>query len=306
MSDDSHSRSPRANGATTEQPAQTIGGTIRTWLKAFVGANDGDLRESLEEVIEEHEDDGESLDPGQREMLYNILSFGELQVDDVMVPRADIVGLDVDTSLDKLIEILRTARHSRLLVYRETLDDILGFLHIKDVIDFWQGGQGFSVEKILREPLFVPPSMLVLELLTRMRATRIHMAVVVDEYGGVDGLVTVEDVVEEIVGEIADEHDEAEAPLFIEHPDGSIEVAARVEIEAFEERFGVDLLPDETDEDIDTLGGFVVSVLGRLPRRGETLRHDSGLEFEVIEADPRRIKKLMVRRTLSEAAAVAD
>jgi len=196
---------------------------------------------------------------------------------------------------------MRRARHSRLPVFRENLDDIVGFVHIKDVLDFWNERENFKLAEVVREPLVVPPSMLLLELLGRMRDTRIHMAIVVDEYGGVDGLVTIEDAVEEIVGDIEDEHDEDEVPAMIDHADGSIDVDARVEVEEFEARYGIDLLPDETDEDIDTLGGFMVAMLGHLPRRGETLRHESGFAFEVIEADPRRIRKLKVRRPASPA-----
>ncbi len=307
MSDEpSQSRSPRENGAPSKNEERSIGETIRDWLKGLAGIGESDLRESLEEVIEEHEDDGESLDPDQREMLYNILSFGELQADDVMVPRADIVAIEIETSLDDLLAAYAKVRHSRLPVYRDNLDDIVGFIHIKDIIDFWNDGDGFALEKILREPLIVVPSMLVLDLLARMRTTRTHMAVVVDEYGGVDGLVTIEDVVEEIVGEIADEHDATTGPMLVECDDGSIDADARAEIEGFEERFGVDLLPDETDDDIDTLGGFVIAYLGRMPRMGEMLRHPSGLEFEILDADPRRIKKLKVRWTPSETTEVAD
>ena len=303
--DSSSSRPPRGNGANDDEPP-SIGGQIRAWLRSLTGLGEGDLRASLKEAIEEHDDEGTGLEPDQREMLYNILSVGELQVDDVMVPRADIVAVGIDATLDELIAVLREARHSRLPVYRENLDDIAGFVHIKDVIDYWQQGQGFSLQEILREPLVVPHSMLVLELLGRMRTTRIHMAVVVDEYGGVDGLVTIEDVVEEIVGDIEDEHDEDEVPAIVDHADGSIEADARVEVEDFEARYGIDLMPDETDEDIDTLGGFMVAMLGHLPRRGEKLRHESGFEFEVIDADPRRIKKLKVRRPAPEPAHVAD
>jgi len=307
MSEDpSPSRPPRENGASDEDVSSSLGGQIRAWLRSLTGLGDGDLRASLKEAIEEHGDEATGLEPDQREMLYNILSVGELQVDDVMVPRADIVAVGLATPLEELIAILRNARHSRLPVYGDNLDDIVGFVHIKDVLDFWQQGEGFSLQKIIRKPLVVPPSMLVLELLGRMRTTRIHMAVVVDEYGGVDGLVTIEDVVEEIVGDIEDEHDDEDVPAIVDHADGSIEADARVEVEEFEARYGIDLMPDEADEDIDTLGGFMVATLGRLPRRGEKLRHESGFEFEVIEADPRRIKRLMVHRPAPEPAEVAE
>jgi hemolysin (HlyC) family protein len=307
MTDDpSPSRSPRENGVSEENGSSSLGSHIRAWLRSLAGLGEGDLRASLKEAIEEHGDEATGLEPGQREMLYNILSVGELQVDDIMVPRADIIAVGIATPLEELIAILREARHSRVPVYRDNLDDIVGFVHIKDVLDFWPHGEGFALQKILREPLVVPPSMLVLELLGRMRTTRIHMAIVVDEYGGVDGLVTIEDVVEEIVGDIEDEHDEDEVPTIVDHADGWIEADARVEVEEFEARYGIDLMPDETDEDVDTLGGFMVATLGHLPRRGEKLRHASGFEFEVIDADPRRIKRLRVHRPASASAEVAD
>lgn len=290
-SSSSSSRRPRGGGADTET-SQSLGGSILSWLRRLAGAEEEtDLRESLEEIIR---DQGE-LTAEQREMLLNIADFGELNVDDLMVPRADIHAVPIDATLAQVVEAFRKARHSRLPVYRETLDDVAGFIHIKDVIDYWRDDRAFSIPAILREVLVVPPSLPALTLLARMRARRLHMAVVIDEYGGVDGLVTVEDVVEEIVGELEDEHD-SDAPLIIEHPDGSIDADARAEIEEFEERYGVDLAPDETDEEIETLGGLVFSLTGRVPRRGEKVRHPKGLEFEVVDADFRRVKRLRVRR----------
>jgi CBS domain containing-hemolysin-like protein len=185
-------------------------------------------------------------------------------------------------------------------VYRETLDDILGFVHIKDIIDFWGDGRTFELRNILRQVLVVPPSMPVLDLLARMRTTHLHMAVVVDEYGGTDGLVTIEDVVEEIVGNIEDEHDTDEGPTLTDLPDGSIDADGRVEIEDLETKLGVDLLPDEIDEEVDTLGGLVFTMLGRIPEVGETIEHDCGLEIEVTDADARRIKRLRLRRITGE------
>lgn len=273
-----------------------------SWLRRLAGAEEEiDLRESLEEIVREQG----GLTAEQREMLLNIADFGELDVDDLMVPRADIQAVAIDATLGQVVEAFRKARHSRLPVYRETLDDVAGFIHIKDVIDFWRDDRAFSIPAILREVLVVPPSLPALTLLARMRARRLHMAVVIDEYGGVDGLVTVEDVVEEIVGELDDEHD-TDAPLIIEHPDGSIDADARAEIEEFEERYGVDLAPDETDEEIETLGGLVFSLTGRIPRRGEKVRHPKGLEFEVVDADFRRVKRLRVRRLPEEEARAVE
>ncbi len=295
MTDPSSSRPPRSNGAANDS---TIGETILDWLRVFGRGRNGDasLRESLEEVIEEHQQTETSINPEERLMLMNILSFGEKRVDDVMVPRADIVATGVDTPLEMVVELFRTAAHSRVPVYRETLDDIVGVVHIKDIVRYWGRRGAAPLSGIARKPLFVPPSMPVLDLLLQMRASRKHMAIVIDEYGGTDGLVTIEDLVEEIVGDIQDEYDVIEGPMMVDRPDGSIDADARTEIEDFEKRVGYDLLPEEDDEEIDTLGGLVFSLLGRVPQRGEILRHPCGLEFEVIDVDPRRIKRLRVRR----------
>lgn len=271
-------------------------GGLFGWLRKLTAGDDSsDLKEALEEVIEEHDDEGSMLEPEQRSMLLNIVSFGELQVDDVMVPRTDIDGLEVASSLSEVLASFQRARHSRLPVYREALDEIVGFVHIKDVIDFWSGKREFTLQQVLREVLVVPPSMPALDLLARMRATRIHMAIVVDEYGGTDGLVTIEDVVEEIVGEIEDEHDVVEAPLMVDMADGSIDADGRAEIAVLEQRLHVDLLPDAVDEEVDTLGGLVFAMLGRIPQVGEVIEHQCGLQIEVTDADARRVKRLTLR-----------
>ena len=275
--------------------AETEGGGFLHWLSGLLrGGGDADLRESIEEVIDEHGASTPALNPEQREMLINIISFGELEVDDVMVPRTDIVALEAGASPADVVNAFRQAHHSRLPVYRETLDDIAGFVHIKDVMDHWGRDGELSLARILRELLVVPPSMPILDLLARMRATRIHMAVVVDEYGGTDGLVTIEDIVEEIVGEIEDEHDTDEGPLLQQWPDGSIEADGRAEIEDLEKILAIDLLPDEADEDIETLGGLVFAMLGRVPQIGEVITHSSGVEFEIVDADLRRVKQLKI------------
>ena len=265
------------------------------WLVGLVrGGGDTDLRESIEEVIEEHEATPNSLNPEQREMLMNIISFGELEVDDVMVPRTDIVALEASASSGEVIRTFREAHHSRLPVFRETLDDIVGFVHIKDVVDHWGRDDELCLARFLRELLVVPPSMPILDLLARMRSTRIHMAVVVDEYGGTDGLVTIEDIVEEIVGEIEDEHDINEGPSLLEQPDGAIDADGRAGIEELELILSMDLLPHEMDEDIETLGGLVFAMLGRVPLVGEKINHPGGIQFEIVDADLRRVKRLLI------------
>jgi CBS domain containing-hemolysin-like protein len=218
-----------------------------------------------------------------------------------MVPRADIVAVEEQTPFAEAVALFREAQHSRLPIYRETLDDPLGMVHIKDIVALVEvGADGqlqwppTSISKLKREVLFVPAAMPALDLLMKMQATRIHMALVVDEYGGTDGLVTIEDLVEEIVGDIDDEHDVDETPEIVVRPDGKFDADARVSLEDFKERTGIDLTEMETEEDVDTLGGVVAAALGRVPVRGEIVSY-AGVEFEILEADPRRAKRLRVR-----------
>jgi CBS domain containing-hemolysin-like protein len=234
-------------------------------------------------------------------MLANLLKFGELRVDDVKVPRADIVAVEESITICELIAKFREAQHSRLPIYRETLDDPIGLVHIKDVLGLGElGPDGIMrwpdvpVAQVKRDILVAAPSMPVSDLLVRMQTTQIHLAVVVDEYGGTDGLVSIEDLVEEIVGDIGDEHDVDESPHLTKLDDGSYEADARLDLEDFTEQTGITLEPPDPEEDVDTLGGLVVSLIGRVPQRGEIVSH-SGFEFEVLEADPRRIKRLRLR-----------
>jgi CBS domain containing-hemolysin-like protein len=236
------------------------------------------------------------LDEEERTLVANILHLRARSAEDAMVPRADIVAIESKASLAEVLGLMTKTGHSRLPVYRETLDDAIGMVHIKDVVA-WRGDDTeFNLSRILRRVLFVAPSMEILELLLEMRAKRSHMALVVDEFGGVDGLITIEDLVEEIVGEIEDEHDNASEPNLVRRPDGTFDADARVLIETLEEEFG-SILSDEEREHIDTLGGLVVSHAGRVPIRGELISHPAGIEFEVLEADPRRTKRLRVRGT---------
>jgi CBS domain containing-hemolysin-like protein len=257
------------------------------------------IRESLEEVIEESERQSPALSQQERVMLANLLAFGELKVRDVMVPRADIVAAEETMPLPELVALFRAAQHSRLPVYRETLDDPSGQVLVKDVMALLEMREDgdyrlakSSIAQIRRPVLFVPPSMRVLDLLLKMQASRTHLALVIDEYGGTDGLVTIEDIIEEIVGDIADEHDDEVMAL---RRDGTCFVAdARLDLEDFKNETGVDLSTPETDSDVDSLGGLVTSLLGRLPQRGEIITHPAGYEFEVLEADPRRIRRLRI------------
>jgi CBS domain containing-hemolysin-like protein len=244
-------------------------------------------------------------------MLSNLLKFGELKVRDVMVPRAEIIAVDESINLADLLMLFREAQHSRLPMFRETLDDPTGLIHVKDVLGLLQpeasGAYCLSpnarVTALRRPILFAPPSMRALDLLLKMQATHTHLALVIDEYGGTDGLVSIEDIIEEIVGDIADEHDEVTREL---KPDGDSYLAdARMDLDDFKAQTGHDFLvesgEDDVERDIDSLGGLVVSLLGRVPQRGEIVNHPDGSEFLVLEADPRRVRKL--RLTLPKSRA---
>lgn len=255
---------------------------------------------------EDGEDDA-ARTAGERAMLLNVRRLRELRVIDVMVPRADIEAMDVESDLPGLVDAFRRTRHTRLPVYRETLDDPLGFIHLKDLaLRFGFNGHGhedLDLRPLVRPMLYVPPSMPADALLQKMQGGRIHMALVIDEYGGVDGLVTIEDVLEQIVGEIEDEHDVADSFAWREEAPGVYIASARLEIPEFEEAAEVDLLADDLDEDVDTLGGLVFMLADRIPERGEVIVHPDGHEFEVLDADPRRIKRLRVRLRPAVAAA---
>ena len=279
-------------------------------LSTLLGARNGDshLREAIEEIIGEVEEQAMELEGGpigsdEKLMLANTLKLRHVTAYDVMVPRADIVSLDIKTGLDEVLDTLIEGAHSRMPVYRENLDDVVGLVHIKDVLPFTRGSKPFDLAKILRDVAIIAPSMRALDLLLEMRLTRVHMAVVVDEFGGIDGLVTIEDLVEQVVGEIDDEHDVVQGPSLVERPDGSIIADARTEIEEYEERIGPILSEEEREEDIDTLGGLVFYLADRVPTRGELVLHPhSGMTFEVLEADPRRVKRLRLRDVPRRAA----
>jgi magnesium and cobalt transporter len=269
------------------------------------------IRESLEEVIEESERESPALSAQERVMMGNLLKFGELKLRDIMVPRAEIVAVDESIGLGELLKMFREAQHSRLPVFSETLDAPTGLIHVKDVMGLLEpepdGAYCLSpharITALRRPILFAPPSMRALDLLLKMQASHTHLALVIDEYGGTDGLVSIEDIIEEIVGDIADEHDEDAAVL---KPDGDGVIAdARMDLDDFKDQTGHDLMvddgEDEIERDIDSLGGLVVSLLGRVPQRGEIIAHPDGTEFQVLEADPRRVRKLRV--TLPKARA---
>ena len=252
--------------------------------------------ETMDALIAAAELDGVTpITPQERFLIGNILKVHDRNAADVMVPRVDIVALDVEQPFTELVKCMVEQGHSRVPIYRESLDDVIGFVHVKDVLAPVADRRPGRIARLLRKVLYVAPSVPILDLLVQMRQARTHIAVVVDEFGGIDGLVTIEDLIEEIVGEIEDEHDVAEPPTLIERPDGSVIADARLPIEALEEHHGTRLRPVGDEEAVDTLGGLVFMLAGRVPKRGEVITHPDGIEFEVLDADPQRVKRLRVR-----------
>jgi len=278
---------------------------FRAGLASLIGrrAPEPSVRESIAELVQEAAEAAQlpgqtpELDRQERALIANVLRLRGITADDVMVPRADIIAMRVDVTLDEAVALLRQEGHSRLPVYREQLDDVVGMVHIKDVFAYVGRPEAFKLESILRRPLMVAPQIPVLDLLLQMRQARVHLALVVDEYGGIDGLVTIEDLVETIVGDISDEHDEVAGPMVTERADGALDIDARLPVEDFEARVGPVLAEDERGADIDTVGGLVFKLAGRVPARGEVIGHPSGWEFRVLDADARRIRRLRVRRS---------
>ncbi len=281
----------------TTAPAENGGGRIWKGLRSLIFGGDGEatLRDELEAAIDDHADepaDDGDLSPVERQMLKRLLHFGETTADDVCVPRADIIAIEQMEDFDTVVKVFTEAGHSRLPVYRESLDNVIGMIHIRDVFAVLASGEPrpATIESFIREPRYVPESMGVLDLLAEMQTTRTHMAIVLDEYSGTEGIVTIEDIVEEIVGEIEDEHDEEAAELLIEMPAGHWEAEARAELddvaEIVDERLG------EIDEDVDTLGGLAFVLAGKVPEEGEMLDHPSGWTLEITESDSKRVTKL--------------
>jgi CBS domain containing-hemolysin-like protein len=277
----------------------------------------------LQDVLDAVRPGDSSFTADESRMLRNILGLRERRVGDVMVPRADIIAVQQDIKLGELMRVFEGAGHSRLVVYNDTLDDPVGMVHIRDLIAFMTAratanpeknakrkkplpagldlkainlGTPLSAAKIVREILFVPPSMRVIDLLARMQATRIHLSLVVDEYGGTDGLASIEDIVEQIVGDIADEHDEDVTPEITQLPDGSFVADARAKIEDVIATVGNDFDVGDAIDDVDTIGGYLVTRAGRLPVRGEIVPGPDLFEFEVLDADPRRVKRVRIAR----------
>jgi len=300
--------SPASPGESPSAPSSAAdSATHSSWFRALWRRlrrreRNEAVREAIEELIEGTPESDTPISDDQRELLANILKLRDKTVADVMVPRVDIVGISADTPLDEVVRLIQAEAHSRYPIYRDSLDDVIGMVHIKDVLAYWGRSKKFNLRDILRRVVFVAPTLPVLDMLLDMRRSRTHMALVVDEFGGTDGLLTIEDLVEEIVGEIEDEHDVAQAPTLARRMDGTIDVNGRTPVELLEKEIG-DVLSEDERREIDTVGGLIFSLLGRIPERGEVVRHPSGVEFEVLDVDPRRIRRLRVRPPAAPQAA---
>jgi CBS domain containing-hemolysin-like protein len=260
------------------------------------------VREPLDVVIAAAAAEGEPITAQEQVLIANVFKVHDRTAADVMVPRVDIVALEIEQPFAEVVKCMVEHGHSRVPVYRETLDDVIGFIHVKDVLAPVADRRSAKLSRMLRKVLFVAPSMPILDLLVQMRQARTHIAMVVDEFGGIDGLVTIENLIEEIVGDIEDEHDVDEHPTLLERPDGTVIADARMPIETLEEKRGTRLRPEGDTEEVSTLGGLVFTLAGRVPKRGEVIAHPDGIEFEVLDADPRRVKRLRVRGLPAEDA----
>ncbi len=288
-------------------------GSGRIWqgLRGLLfGDRDASLRNQIEEAIDDHEEDGETEKKGdlssvERQMLRNLLHFGERTAGDVAVPRSDIIAVPETIGFAELVSALAEAEHSRLPIYRDSLDTVIGMIHIKDVFRILASGETppADITKLIRQPRYVPQSMGVLDLLADMRASQTHLAIVLDEYSGTDGLITIEDLVEEIVGDIEDEHDDAPEPMLISLEGGLWDADARAELEDVAEL--IDPRLAEVDGDVDTLGGLAFVLAGHVPQVGEIVVHESGWRIEVTEGDARRAVRLRLHPAAGDAI-IAD
>ena len=270
---------------------------IKNFLSKFIYRSPLDktnLKEDLETVLDNKSNNTDGISKQERVMLMNILKIDEILARDIMIPRAEIIALEESISFDKAIKIFVEGAHSRIPIYNEQLDNITGMLHIKDLVKYQTENdiKGNFIDSIKKDILHIPPSMPALDLLIKMQLTRLHMGIVIDEYGGVDGLITIEDVIEEITGEIEDEHDDKDISMFIKLGSNTFEANARLSIEELEKISQIQLIKD--DDDTDTIGGLVATIAGRVPQRGEIIKHDSGIVFTILDADPRRIKTIKI------------
>ncbi|MDP3258796.1 MAG: hemolysin family protein [Bosea sp. (in: a-proteobacteria)] len=305
---------------------EAAGRGLTHWLSHFLDRlglrGGGTIREEITDALAQGSGQLADLSAQERAMLSNVLSLRERRVGDVMIPRADIIAVPADATLDEVLARFRTAGHSRLPVFDDSLDDPRGMVHIRDFLEFIAGQaraeptaglsepafhdlaavdltRTLADTKIMRPVLYVPPSMPAVDLLVRMQATRTHIALVIDEYGGTDGLVTIEDLIEIVVGDIEDEHDLEEAPTIAPDGNGRFTADARATLDELKEATGIDLSDDPVAEDVDTLGGLIVTLAGHVPASGEIVEGPGGLTFEILEADQRRVKRLSIVQRVS-------
>lgn len=299
---DNNESSHTGKSVTAYDKSSRLQLAVKWFRHKMTGRGEGGIKEIIEEALEEQESANDlTISEEEKTLLKNMIHFGELTVRDIMVPRAEIMALKRDCSFDELKKHAIEIGHTRIPVFDESLDKIDGFIHVKDLFPYLASEQNFDIGAALREILFVPPSMRIVDLLLKMRISGCHIAIVVDEYGGTSGMVTMEDLFEEIVGEIQDEHDEAIEDRMIRRiGDHVIEADARVQIDKLEEILGERINRDEED-DFDTLGGYIFSTLGRVPVKGEVLKLHPRFKFEIQSADPRRIRQVRITR-MHEAA----
>jgi CBS domain containing-hemolysin-like protein len=266
--------------------------------KFFLKKNteNNNLKQSIETVLDSDLKDTEGISKHERLMLLNILKIDGIRSSDIMIPRADIGAVELNDSFEKVLEVFIKEAHSRVPIYEKNLDNIIGMIHIKDLVNYQNQKKTETnfLQNLKREILEIPPSMPVLDLLLKMQLTRLHMGIVIDEYGCTDGLVTIEDVIEEITGEIEDEHDEKNLPMLIKSSVNTFEASARIEIDELQKVTNVEFLNSYDNDDVDTLGGLIFSITGRVPQRGEIIKHSSGTTFEIKDADPMKIKSVKV------------
>ena len=311
-------RDPLSQSSELKADKRTATPTLIERMRSLFGLNAGSLRDDIEDAIEGG-DTSDVFTDQERAMLRNVLDLHEIRVEDVMVPRADILAVASSDPMGEVLARFRAAGHSRLPVHGDTLDEPKGMVHIRDFVHYMTEpaanpdvasgtlhidmAQSLEASGVMRPVLFVPPSMQALDLLVRMQATRTHMAIVIDEFGGTDGLVTIEDIVEVIVGDIEDEHDEDESPKIVADADGSYTADARASLEDVLAMVGVPVATHDEAEAVETLGGLVTSLAGHVPAQGEHVIGNARVDFEVLDSDPRRVKSVRLRPKPAEASA---
>lgn len=268
----------------------------RLWRRLFGRSDsDGNLRETIEELIEESDESEDSIASDEKALLGNVLSLRDSTAQDVMIPRVDIIAVPLTVNKDELSSTIIRSRLKQILVYKDNLDEVVGMIQVKDLLSWMVSGKPYNIKTLIRDVLFIAPTLGTLDLLLKMKESGTKVALVVDEYGGIDGLVTFSDLIEEIIGDIQDAQDRDNQPLLTQRPDGVIVADGRVTLEEIQEKFEIDLTVRDLEDDIETIGGLVTSLVGRVPHRGELIKHPNGIEIEVVDADLRRIKRLTIK-----------